>query len=69
MVGMHGGSCTAHHYDVDSKHTASLASAALGIPFVAFNRLGYKDSATFLPRLRERPICKKGENGNMNLSS
>jgi hypothetical protein len=49
MVGIHGGSCTAHHYDVDSKHTASLASAALGVPFVAFNRPNYKDSPTFLP--------------------
>ena len=49
MVGIHGGSCTAHNYDIDSKHTASLASAAFGIPFVAFNRPNYKDSATFLP--------------------
>lgn len=49
MVGIHGGSCTAHHYDVDAKHTASIASAALSIPFVAFNRPNYKDSASFLP--------------------
>jgi hypothetical protein len=49
MVGIHGGTCTAHHYDVDSKHAASLASAALGIPFIAFNRPNYRDSATFLP--------------------
>lgn len=52
MVGIHGGTCTAHNYDVDEKHTASLASAALSIPFVAFNRPNYKDSAKFLP-LRE----------------
>jgi len=49
MVGIHGGTCTAHNFDVDSKHTASLASSALEIPFVAFNRLNYKDSSSFLP--------------------
>lgn len=48
MAGIQGGSCTVNYCDFDSKHAASLASVALGIPFVAFNRPSYKDSATFL---------------------
>jgi hypothetical protein len=49
MVGIHGGTCTAHNFDVDAKHTASLSSSAFGIPFVAFNRPSYQDSSPILP--------------------
>ena len=47
VVGIHGGSCTAHHFDIDNEHTASLASLATGIPFVAFNRPWYAGSTKF----------------------
>ena len=47
LVGIHGGTCTAHNYDIDDEHTASLVSAALGIPFVAFDRPGYGGSTSF----------------------
>ena len=49
MVGIHGGACTCHTYDVDARHTASLTSAGLEIPFVAFNRPNYEDTTSFLP--------------------
>lgn len=38
--------CTAHNYDIDSKHTASLPSYALGIPFIAINRPDYGGTTT-----------------------
>ena len=49
VVGIHGGSCFASHFDIDSKHTASNASTALGVPFVAFNRPNYKGTSSTLP--------------------
>jgi hypothetical protein len=44
IIGIHGGTCTAHNFDIDPSHTAYLASYALSIPFVAFNRPSYLDS-------------------------
>jgi hypothetical protein len=44
IIALHGGTCTAYNYDIDSSHTAYLASSSLSIPFVAFNRPYYLDS-------------------------
>ena len=49
VIAIHGATCKANHYDIDRKHTASGASQALAIPFVAFNRPGYNGSSTILP--------------------
>jgi hypothetical protein len=44
IIGIHGGTCTAYNFDINPSHTASLASSALGVPFVAFSRPSYLDS-------------------------
>ena len=49
LVGIHGGTCTCHNYDIDVAHTSSTLAAATGIPFVAFDRPGYANSSTLLP--------------------
>lgn len=49
MVGLHGGSYSAAYFDVDSQHTAAIASNALGVPWVAIDRPGYKGSTSFYP--------------------
>ncbi|CAJ2504483.1 Uu.00g118770.m01.CDS01 [Anthostomella pinea] len=38
LVGIHGGTCSAHTYDVTPEFTASTWSERLGIPFLAVNR-------------------------------
>lgn len=47
IVGLHGGTFSAQYFDVDTSHTASIASNGLGVPFIAINRPGYKDSTSF----------------------
>lgn len=64
LVGIHGATCTAHHFDVDAKRTASICSAALGVPFIAFNRPNYKDTASFLPLPENSTYAK--EEGKWN---
>ncbi len=59
LVGIHGGTCTCYNYDIDTAHTASIASAATGIPFVAFNRPGYADSSTLLPFPPSTSYCQE----------
>jgi hypothetical protein len=49
IVALHGGTYTAKYFDVDTNHTASIASNGLGVPFVAINRPGYKESTSFYP--------------------
>jgi hypothetical protein len=44
IIAIHGGTCTAYNFDINPSHTAYLASSALSIPFVAFNRPSYLDS-------------------------
>lgn len=47
LIGIHGGTYSASYFDADANHTASLASDGLGVPFVAINRPGYRDSTLF----------------------
>ena len=49
IIAMHGAACNAHHFDVDSKHTASLAADAFSIPVVSINRPCYRNTTSFLP--------------------
>ena len=58
LVGIHGGTCTCHNYDIDEAHTASTFAAATGMPFVAFNRPGYADSSTLLPLPPSTSYCQ-----------
>ncbi|KAF2191673.1 hypothetical protein K469DRAFT_746166 [Zopfia rhizophila CBS 207.26] len=49
IVAMHGGTCTAHHYDITPEYTSSIASANTGIPIVSINRPCYAGTSSFLP--------------------
>ncbi|KIW13035.1 hypothetical protein PV08_08222 [Exophiala spinifera] len=49
IVGIHGATCTAQNFDISEDYTASTVSAALGVPFVAFNRPGYAGSSPLAP--------------------
>jgi pimeloyl-ACP methyl ester carboxylesterase len=44
LVLIHGGTCTAHNFDVSPTNTASVEAGNLGIPVVSINRPGYLDS-------------------------
>ena len=59
LVAIHGGTCTCHNYEIDTEHTASTLSAAMGIPVVAFNRPGYVDSRTILPLPSSTTYCQE----------
>ena len=49
IVALHGGTCTANHYDISPAYTSSTTSEATGIPIVAINRPCYGGTSTFLP--------------------
>ena len=49
IVGLHGGSYSSLYFDVDKNHTASNASDALSVPFIAVNRPCYENSTSFYP--------------------
>lgn len=44
LVLLHGGTCTAHNFDVSPTNTASLEADSLSIPIVSINRPGYLNS-------------------------
>jgi pimeloyl-ACP methyl ester carboxylesterase len=44
VILIHGGTCTAHNFDVSTTNTASLEADNLSIPVVSINRPGYLDS-------------------------
>ncbi|TKA66835.1 hypothetical protein B0A49_07317, partial [Cryomyces minteri] len=50
IVTVHGGTYAADYYDADPAHSIRNISAALGVPVIAINRPGYKDSSP-LPEL------------------
>lgn len=52
IVALHGGTYTSKYYDVDDRHTASIPSNALSVPFIAINRPGY-DGSTAFPSIPE----------------
>ena len=45
MVLIHGGTCTAHNYDISPEYTASSTAEFLGCPVVSINRPDYADSS------------------------
>ena len=47
VIGIHGGTYSASYFDADANHTASITSEGLGVPFLAFNRPGYRDTTPF----------------------
>lgn len=49
IVALHGGTCTAHHYDITPEYTSSIESAKTAIPIVAINRPCYAETSSFLP--------------------
>ena len=52
MLAIHGGTYGANYFFADDQHSAVPLSSALGIPFLAINRPGYRDS-TPLPTVPE----------------
>ena len=48
-MGIHGGGYKSAYFDADSKHTASIASQAFGVPFVAIDRPCYGGTTSILP--------------------
>ncbi|KAM0711648.1 hypothetical protein Q7P35_001015 [Cladosporium inversicolor] len=49
IVGIHGGGYKSAYFDANSKHTASIASEAFGVPFVAIDRPCYGGTTSILP--------------------
>jgi pimeloyl-ACP methyl ester carboxylesterase len=49
IVGLHGGGYKSGYFDADPKHTASIASEAFGVPFVAVDRPGLGGTSSILP--------------------
>ncbi|KAF1831387.1 hypothetical protein BDW02DRAFT_460037, partial [Decorospora gaudefroyi] len=49
VVALHGGTCTAQHYDISPSHTSSTISETTGIPIVAIDRPCYGGTSSFLP--------------------
>lgn len=49
VVGLHGGTCSAYHYDITPKYTSSVSSLATGFPMVSINRPCYLETSSFLP--------------------
>jgi pimeloyl-ACP methyl ester carboxylesterase len=49
VVGLHGGCYDSKYFDATSKHSASLTSVALGVPFVSIDRPSYGTSSSILP--------------------
>lgn len=49
IVALHGGTCSAHHYDISPHYTSATASECTGIPIVSINRPCYAGTSSFLP--------------------
>ncbi|KAI1378042.1 hypothetical protein F4677DRAFT_414280 [Hypoxylon crocopeplum] len=49
VVGLHGATYDCHYFDANAKHSASIASDAFGVPFVAIDRPCYGGTGSFLP--------------------
>ncbi|KAF3398274.1 hypothetical protein F1880_005604 [Penicillium rolfsii] len=49
IVGLHGGCYDSQYFDATPKHSASLASAAFGVPFVSIDRPSYGGTSSILP--------------------
>ncbi|KAJ5761527.1 hypothetical protein N7533_003566 [Penicillium manginii] len=49
IVGMHGGSYDHQYFDATPQLSASMASAAFGVPFVSIDRPSYGQTSSILP--------------------
>ena len=49
IVAVHGGTYSASYFFADDQHSALPVSSALGVPFLAINRPGYKDTTPVAP--------------------
>jgi pimeloyl-ACP methyl ester carboxylesterase len=49
IVALHGGSYDCNYFDASPRYTASIASNAFGVPFVAIDRPCYGGTTSFLP--------------------
>lgn len=45
IIGIHGAGYSSQYFDIDAKHSAKKLSDSLEVPFVAFDRPGYKGSS------------------------
>lgn len=49
IVGLHGGTYDSQYFDATPKVSASLASVAFGVPFIAIDRPSYDGTSSILP--------------------
>ena len=49
IVGLHGGTYDSQYFDATPKVSASLASVAFGVPFIAIDRPSYGGTSSILP--------------------
>lgn len=49
IVALHGGTYDCHYFDATPTYTASITSAAFGIPFISVDRPCYGGTTSFLP--------------------
>lgn len=49
IIGMHGGCYDHQYFDATPKYSASVASAAFGVPFVSIDRPSYGGTSSVLP--------------------
>jgi pimeloyl-ACP methyl ester carboxylesterase len=49
IVGIHGATYSSQYFNASPAHTAASLSAYLGVPFVAIDRPGYRDSSALPP--------------------
>lgn len=52
IVGVHGGTYTSQYFNASPSHSAGTISKQLGVPFVAYDRPGYKQSSA-LPSISD----------------
>ncbi|KAL2816611.1 hypothetical protein BDW59DRAFT_153196 [Aspergillus cavernicola] len=49
IVGLHGGTYDSGYFDANETHSASHASSAFGVPFVAIDRPSYSGTSSLIP--------------------
>ena len=53
IIGLHGGTYDSQYFDATPEVSASLASVAFGVPFIALDRPCYGETSSILPILKD----------------
>ncbi|KAL4796456.1 hypothetical protein BDV19DRAFT_388280 [Aspergillus venezuelensis] len=62
IVALHGGTYDSRYFDAHPEYSASLPSAAYGIPFISIDRPSYGDTSSILPIIEDSDFFQ--ETGN-----